>query len=134
MTSHSRPFCHGPQLPAPGLLFTPEQPHGSGHRHFSAGMGRASGVCISAFRPHSPSLEQASNMLGDSSDPHCPVLAAKGVVSGAPESLSGSSGAPFLYVTICSNSPTFVVCTRTFTCCTFMHGDCTVIRLPLRPV
>ena len=35
-------------------------------------MGQASGVCVPAFCPHSPSLEQTSDMQGDSSNPHRP--------------------------------------------------------------
>ena len=57
-------------------------------------MGWASGICVPAFCPHLPSLEQASDVQGDSSNPQCPILATKGVVSGAPESFSGTSGAP----------------------------------------
>ena len=94
VAGHHRPFRHGPQLLAPSLLLAPELSHGSGHGRVFPGVGRASGVCVSTFHPYSPGIKQTLDLQGDSSDPHRPILASEGVVPGAPESLSGSSGAP----------------------------------------
>ena len=65
VASYCRSFHHSPQLAAPGLVFATERPHGSRHGRFSLSMGRASGVCVPAFRAHSPGPEQASGVQGD---------------------------------------------------------------------
>ena len=93
VASHHRPFCHGPQLPVPGLFLAPKLSHGNGHLRVSPGVGRASGVCISTLCPYSPDIKQAPDLQRDSSDSHHPILASGGVVPGAPEFIGGSSGA-----------------------------------------
>ena len=92
VTSYGLSFCHIPHLAAPSIRFAAERPHGSGHERLSPGVERSSGVCVLTFCAYLTGPEQVSDMQGDLSNSHRPILAVKGVVSRAPESRCGSSG------------------------------------------
>ena len=86
---------------------------------------------------HSPYLsgpQQAPFLQGNSADSHSPSLGTEGVVTGASESLSGSSGAPFLHDEIFSDSPISIICIRTSMCFGFMRDDYPAIRSPPKAV
>ena len=68
-------------------------------------MGWSSDICLLTFRAYSTGPEQASDVLGDPSNTRRLVLAAKGVVSGAPESHCGSCGAPSFMPRLTQTAP-----------------------------
>ena len=100
-----RHFRRSSQLPTPGLLFVPQQSHGSRHRRVSAGVGWPTGVRVSTFRSHSPGHQQAEVVQGDFSDANRSVLASERMFSRAPESRSGSSVAPAVTLRLTQTAP-----------------------------
>ena len=78
----------------PFCFFPSERSDVGGHRHFFVDVGRAPGVCLPSLRPD-PSGDQ--RVVGQQRDLHHfdrSFLATERVVSKAPESGCGSSGAP----------------------------------------
>ena len=90
----SRSFRHSPQLPFPGVFLSPIRSYGSGHRCFSSGLGRVTGVRFPAFCADPSGPEQADAFKGDISHSCGSLLASEGVVSGAPEPGFGCSCHP----------------------------------------
>ena len=105
VASDGRSLCHCPQLQAPSLFFSCERPHGSWDRCVPSGVGRSAGLCLSSIRPYSSGSQQAPLLQKDSADSHSPVLATKGMVPRASESLDGSSSSPSLAMRSSQTAP-----------------------------
>ena len=122
----------GHELSPASLFLTARRSDVSRHGYLSSGVRWAAGVGFSAIRPDSTSFAQVPRLQGNSSHINSPLLATERVIPRAPESGCGSSGAPFHFGEIFSDSGISIACTRTSLCFAFMRGDYTAIRSRFR--